>query len=85
MIEANRWRGQLAHKLQQEQAVVLERAAEVDRSRDGVREAWRERHLMEEMHDRAATTEAEEEAMGERKANEAIALSVFSRRRERES
>jgi len=80
LLSADRWKGHLARKLQSEVGTVAERATEVDSVRAGVREAWRERRLMEGMHGRAATAEAEEADAGERKEYEAIALSVYTRR-----
>lgn len=80
MLAASRWKGHLARKLQKRRGAVVEQAAQVDSVRDGVKEAWRERRLMEGMKERAASVEAEEAATGERKEYEAIALSVYSRR-----
>ncbi len=80
LVAANRWQGHLARKLQREEDAVVEQAAEVDSTRDDVQAAWRERRLLEGMHERAADAEAAEAEAGERKEYEAIALSVYSRR-----
>jgi flagellar export protein FliJ len=77
---ASRYQGHLQKRLQGQAQVVQERAAEVDAGRDEVREAWRERRLMEGVHERAAAEESAEAETSERKANEAIALSIYTRR-----
>ena len=84
LLVASRYQGHLQKKARQQQNVIADQRVKVDEGRDDVREAWRERRLMEGVHDRAAAEEQTVAETSERKANEAIALNIYNRSQEGE-
>lgn len=84
LVIANRYQGHLQKRARQQLGVLTNREVQVDEGRDDVREAWRERRLMEGVHERAAAEELAQVETTERKANEAIALNIYNRAQEDE-
>jgi flagellar export protein FliJ len=70
----------LRREITEKEGVVL-RTTEFEAGREVLREAWQERRLMENLHERARTVEAEERDQVERRNLDALALDGFDRRR----
>ena len=77
---AARYQRHLAVRRDVQQKVVVERETEVERSREVVQDACRDRRLFEGLHERASTLEEEEHIAEERRELEAIGLSTYVRR-----
>ena len=84
LMVASRYQGHLSKQARKQEDVLVDQRVRVDEGRDEVREAWRERRLMEGVHDRAAAEEQTVAETSERKANEAIALNIYNRAKEGE-
>ena len=84
LVVASTYQGHLSKKARKQEDVIVDQRVRVDEGRDEVREAWRERRLMEGVHDRAAVQEQTVAETSERKANEAIALNIYNRAQEGE-
>ncbi len=84
LVVASRYQGHLQKRARHQQEVVTSSEQQVAEGRDDVREAWRERRLMEGVHERAAAEEQAQAETSERKAHEAIALSIYNRAQEKE-
>ena len=79
LVVASRYEGHLQKRIQRAQLNVETRSSEVDDSRSTVQEAWRERRLLEGVHDRVAASETAAEESSERREYDAIALSIYTR------
>ena len=84
LVVAQRYQGHLQKRARKQQSTVTSQEQVVSEGRDEVREAWRERRLMEGVHDRAAAEEQAQAETSERKAHEAIALNIYTRAQEKE-
>ncbi len=84
MVVASRYQGHLQKRARQQTGAVATQKVQVDEGRDDVQEAWRERRLMEGVHERAAAEENAQAETSERKAHEAIALTIYNRAQEKE-
>ena len=82
LVAAQRWQGHLSQRLQNEQVAVSTSEVAVAEARDDVQTAWKERRLLEGVHERAAAGEQAEADSAERKSYESIALGIYSRGRE---
>ena len=79
------YQGHLEQEAARQVDQVVERARSVEEGRNEVREVWRERRLMEEVHDRASEKERAEAESVDRRKQDDLALGAFARRQRGES
>lgn len=84
LVLSARYQGLLRRQAQHQRSEVEQQSVHVELGRDDVRDAWRERRLMEGVHERAAEQEHAEQEATERKSHEAIALGIYSRTKAKE-
>ena len=79
LVAAQRWQGPLSKQQRAAEAAVTSQEEVVADARDEVQTAWKERRLLEGVHERAAAGEQAEADSAERKSYESIALGIYAR------
>ncbi len=82
LMMAAAWQAQLARKADSQRQQIAAVASRVEERTGEVQTAWKERRLMQGMHERAVSREVAAEAGAENKTNEALALNAYGRRKD---
>jgi flagellar export protein FliJ len=77
---ASAWQNQLGKKAKKQSEAVAEAEVRVADHTEGVQLAWRERRLLEGVHERAVDREIADDESKERKRNDDIALRTYGRK-----
>ncbi len=82
LMMASAWQAELASRAESQREQIAQGAGRVEERTGEVQEAWKERRLMQGIHERAVSREVAVETGTENKQNEALALAAYGRRRD---